>query len=82
MIPDNELESTLATDMNAESACHKLVDLANDRGGKDNITLIIAHFLAPAADIPRAFVETEVPIEHLTIPKPTDAAETVIIKKP
>jgi protein phosphatase len=82
MIPDNELESTLATDMNTESACHKLVDLANDRGGKDNITLIIAHFLAPAAEIPRAFVETEVPIEQLTIPKPTDAAETVIIKKP
>jgi protein phosphatase len=82
MIPDNELESILAANSSAESACHKLVDLANDRGGKDNITLIISHFLAPTAEIPRAFVETEVPIEQLTIPQPTDAADTVIIKKP
>ncbi len=37
-------------------------------GGKDNITLIVSHFLAPQLDEPRAFVEAEVPLEQLTIP--------------
>ena len=47
-------------------ACRKLVDLANENGGNDNITVIVSHFLSPQLDEPRAFVEAEVPLEELT----------------
>lgn len=66
MVPLEKLRDVLNANANAETTCRKLVDLANENGGKDNITTIVAHFLAPQHVEPRAFVEAEVPLEELT----------------
>jgi PPM family protein phosphatase len=81
MVPDDELQSVLTSNRSAESACHKLLDMANTAGGSDNITLIVSRFLAPGADDERAFVETEVPLEQLTAPR-VDLADTATYRKP
>jgi phosphoserine phosphatase RsbU/P len=66
MVPQEALQELLGSNASAESACRKLVDLANENGGKDNITVIVSHFLAPQAEDSRAFVEAEVPLSELT----------------
>ena len=66
MVPHEALQDLLISNRGAESACRKLVDLANKNGGKDNITAIVSYFLEPKADESRAFVEAEVPLEDLT----------------
>jgi serine/threonine protein phosphatase PrpC len=66
MVPQERLQELLTSHTSAESACRKLVDLANENGGKDNITVIVSHFLAPQAEDSRAFVEAEVPLNELT----------------
>jgi protein phosphatase len=42
-VADDEILK-IATRRPAESACHDLVDLALSRGGKDNVTVVIAHY--------------------------------------
>ena len=66
MVPDDKLQELLSTNASAEKTCRKLVDLANENGGSDNITVIVSHFLSPQLDEARAFVEAEVPLEELT----------------
>jgi serine/threonine protein phosphatase PrpC len=65
-VPDDKLQDVLSSNMSAELACRKLVDLANENGGNDNITVIVARFLSPQIDEERAFVEAEVPLDELT----------------
>ena len=66
MVPHEKLEELLSSRTSAEVTCRKLVDLANENGGRDNITVIVSHFLSPQLDEARAFVEAEVPLEELT----------------
>ena len=66
MLSHDMLQEILNSHPRAETACRKLVDLANENGGKDNITVIVSRFLSPQLDEPRAFVEAEVPLEELT----------------
>jgi protein phosphatase len=35
-----------------KSACQRLIDLANDRGGEDNITVVVAQFSGPELTLP------------------------------
>jgi serine/threonine protein phosphatase PrpC len=42
MIEDNDILSVIAGNNDIESMVHKLIDLANDSGGKDNIAVLIA----------------------------------------
>jgi protein phosphatase len=77
MVPDEELAHVLRTSENAEQCCRKLVELANANGGNDNITAIVANFLTPKMDEPRAFVEAEVPLEMLT-EQASDTADTTV----
>jgi len=44
MISAEEIAAGLAAETNPEIACRRLVDLANERGGHDNITVIVAQF--------------------------------------
>jgi PPM family protein phosphatase len=76
MVPQETLQKFLSSKVSAESACRKLVDIANENGGKDNITLIIARFLAPLLEEARAFVEAEVPLDELTAVT-SDTSKTV-----
>jgi len=42
LLRDQDIKETIATSLTLEEACTKLIDLANDRGGKDNITVVLA----------------------------------------
>jgi serine/threonine protein phosphatase PrpC len=77
MVPADTLEELLKTSVNAATTCRKLVDLANENGGKDNITVIVSRFLSPEQEDSRAFVEAEVPLEELTAAS-EDTAKTAI----
>ena len=79
MISDEDLQTVLDSALDAEGTCRELIDLANGNGGKDNITLIVARFLSPQADEPRAFVEAEIPLEELTGIAPDSTKSTVIL---
>jgi serine/threonine protein phosphatase PrpC len=81
MVPHETLQELLNTGAGAESACRKLLDLANDNGGKDNITVVVSRFLTPELDEPRAYVEAEVPLENLTTAT-SDMAKTVVLAEP
>ena len=45
MLTDDEILTILKLTSGLESTCKQLIDAANDKGGKDNITVIIASFL-------------------------------------
>jgi protein phosphatase len=67
MIADETLKEQLTSGGSAEKTCRNLVELANDSGGKDNITVIVSRFLSPKADKPQAVLEGEVSLEQLTV---------------
>lgn len=46
MLTDTEINNILVQESVPEAACQKLVALANDAGGRDNITVIVADFRA------------------------------------
>ncbi len=49
MVTDDAIAAILGTEADSEAACTKLVALANEAGGRDNITVLIARF--DAADL-------------------------------
>lgn len=57
MISDEELAQTLTDVPNPELACYQLVSRANEAGGADNVTVVIARFEAPAANAANSNVE-------------------------
>jgi PPM family protein phosphatase len=46
MLAEDEIEQTLQDQADPEQACKHLLARANERGGKDNITVVIAQFCA------------------------------------
>ena len=48
MVTDPEIASTLETHLDPQKAANRLVELANENGGQDNVTVIVVH-LAPEA---------------------------------
>ncbi|MBX5482278.1 MAG: Stp1/IreP family PP2C-type Ser/Thr phosphatase [Myxococcaceae bacterium] len=44
MVPDTQIQETLATVSDLERACGQLIDLANANGGNDNVTCVITRF--------------------------------------
>jgi PPM family protein phosphatase len=46
MLPDEKINQILQTEAEPEQACRRLVTYANEAGGKDNITVVVAHFRA------------------------------------
>jgi protein phosphatase len=47
MVPDAEIAKVLSAAPTAQSAADKLVELANEKGGEDNTTVIVARLLPP-----------------------------------
>jgi serine/threonine protein phosphatase PrpC len=70
MASDEQVQRILCSATTSEDACRTLVELANENGGKDNVTVIVSRFLSTQPEQPRAFVEAEVPLEVLTSPEP------------
>ncbi len=46
MLPEEEINQVLHTEAEPERACRRLVTRANEMGGRDNITAVVAHFRA------------------------------------
>jgi protein phosphatase len=46
MVADDEIAQILDESSDPESACRSLMQAANDAGGRDNITVVVAHFAA------------------------------------
>jgi serine/threonine protein phosphatase PrpC len=44
MLPDNQIGAVLQTSATAEAASQELVRLANEQGGKDNVTAVVARY--------------------------------------
>jgi serine/threonine protein phosphatase PrpC len=51
MVTDPEIASTLMTIEPAQAAAERLVELANDYGGQDNVTVIVVRALPDRAGI-------------------------------
>jgi protein phosphatase len=47
MISDDEILTVALSDKDPVLTCKKLVNIANDNGGKDNITVVVAHLVNP-----------------------------------
>lgn len=47
LVPAEKIRDTLAAAAEPEAACQALVQQANDQGGRDNITVIVARFDSP-----------------------------------
>jgi protein phosphatase len=54
MVSAEEIRAALSEEATPEAACRRLVELANDHGGHDNITVIVAHFRAAESPKPPA----------------------------
>ncbi len=63
MVGDEEILDTAASVKDTQALCQKLVDMANEKGGVDNITVVVVDIVDPASS-------REKPAE--------DAAETVV----
>ena len=48
MVPDPQIAKVLAADQTPQEAADRLVELANENGGEDNTTVIVARMLPPA----------------------------------
>lgn len=45
MIDEDQMMAVVATSDDPKSACERLIALANENGGRDNITVVVAHLL-------------------------------------
>ncbi len=63
MVGDDEILDTAASVKDTQGLCQKLVDMANDKGGVDNITVVVVDIVDPASSREESAV---------------DAAETVV----
>ncbi len=44
MVPDGEVLGILQGEEDPEAACERLIVRANEAGGKDNVTVVVARF--------------------------------------
>ena len=75
-VEDDEILQMLKTGTSAAEQCQQFVDLANDRGGSDNITVVVARFLSAdqAADIAESI--------SLGDDEPDPTADTIVFEQP
>ncbi|MGN6545574.1 MAG: PP2C family protein-serine/threonine phosphatase [Aureliella sp.] len=65
-VSPEEMSDVLQRDMELGDACRTLIDLANFRGGSDNITVVAARCLPPSPQQkPRTLVATEMTLERV-----------------
>jgi len=86
-VSDNEIRDLLETELEPQESCRSLIELANFRGGLDNITAVVARLGEPEDDSdPKTKVAAEITLERLLrestgfqplvpVPKPQQAAK-------
>jgi PPM family protein phosphatase len=50
MVEDAQIAEALGRGENAEPTCQRLISLALERGGRDNVTILVARYRVPPAD--------------------------------
>jgi len=53
MVPDHEISAVLTSSGKAEQHCQALLDKALEAGGKDNVTVVVAHYSLPTNEATR-----------------------------
>jgi protein phosphatase len=80
-VDEQEMAACLGRDCDVAEMCRDLVNLANERGGEDNVTVVVAQFGFENRDPDEAVVGSEVPLRQmLDLPEGSDefsAAETM-----
>lgn len=80
-VHEQEMAACLSRDCDVSEMCRELVRLANERGGEDNVTVVVALFGIENRDPDEAVVGSEVPLRQmLDLPEGSDefsAAETM-----
>ena len=71
----DQIARVVATEPDLAAACQRLIDLANESGGPDNITVVIARFEGAGLDAP---VETD-DVGHRTFSLSTDSGPTPVV---
>ncbi len=64
-VEDHEIQNILEIESEATAACRSLIDLANYRGGTDNITTIVAKFATPETGPAKTLVSAQVTLERM-----------------
>ena len=64
-VKDGEIKDILLSDLEPLESCRSFIELANFRGGADNITSIVAKLLTPDENQPKTRVAAEVTLERL-----------------
>ena len=80
MLPEEEINQVLHTEAEPEQACRRLVTRANEAGGRDNITAVVAHF--HAATQPEMRAQSRVSLEERTGPTDPVAAAVPLGEDP
>jgi serine/threonine protein phosphatase PrpC len=64
-VDDREIADLLLSELEPTEVCRSFIELANGRGGADNITVIVARLDEPDDDQPKTRVAAEVTLERL-----------------
>lgn len=67
-LTDTEIQALLSPDTSAEEACYRLVNASNDAGGRDNTTVVLAHFtdrIPTPLNHKEATIEDSVPLRSV-----------------
>jgi protein phosphatase len=64
-VGDIEMRDIVLKSKTLNAACAELVALANERGGEDNITVILAHFDGAGLPAPESVAKWGGKVEHL-----------------
>jgi protein phosphatase len=72
-VKNDELAQLAAVHAELPAFCTALIDLANERGGLDNITVVAAHFAGDGLAEPEAAAEAG--YEAFSLPEPPDLSE-------
>jgi protein phosphatase len=84
MLSENQIAQVFATESDPQSAADRLVDMANDAGGEDNITVVVLDFGTPSTDgsaLAAPIQERAEPVRYDTPAiKPSPAVTTGVIR--
>ncbi len=64
-VSNDEMRGILLSELEPQECCRSFIELANYRGGADNITAIVAKLGQPEIDVPKTRVAAEVTLERL-----------------
>jgi len=73
----DEIARVVSSERDLSAACNRLIQLANESGGPDNITVVVARFEGEGLEAP---VETD-DVGHRTFPLSTDSGPTPVIDR-